>query len=73
LFKPQSTKLSKEGKKQGDAQYHTAVVFGPQAKPAAKYLKKGQLVLIEGRLEHRSWEGNDGTTKLLYRDHRGVR
>ncbi len=36
------------------------VVFGRQAEVASEYLSKGRQVLIEGRLQWRSWEGQDG-------------
>lgn len=46
----------KEGNKQEQAEFHNVVVFGPQADNSAKYLVKGQQVLVEGRLQTRSWE-----------------
>jgi single-strand DNA-binding protein len=36
------------------------VVFGRQAETAGEYLSKGRQALIEGRLQWRSWEGQDG-------------
>ena len=36
------------------------VAFGRQAEMAGEYLSKGRMVLIEGRLQWRSWEGQDG-------------
>jgi|SRR5262245_35782585 single-strand DNA-binding protein len=36
------------------------VVFGRQAETAGEYLSKGRMALIEGRLQWRSWEGQDG-------------
>ncbi len=52
----------KDGKKQEQADYHNIVVFGRQAETAGQYLKKGQSVLIEGRMQTRSWE-QDGVKK----------
>lgn len=46
--------------KQEAADYHNIVVFGRQAETSAQYLKKGSGVLIEGRIQTRSWEGDDG-------------
>lgn len=37
-------------------EYHTVVVWGRQAETSAQYLKKGSQVLVEGRLQTRSWE-----------------
>src|SRR6266700_1525436 len=36
------------------------VAFGRQAETASEYLSKGRAALIEGRLQWRSWEGQDG-------------
>lgn len=52
----------KEGTKQEDTEFHNIVVFGRQAETSAQYLKKGSSVLIEGRLQTRSWEA-DGVKK----------
>ncbi|MCB9805988.1 single-stranded DNA-binding protein [Candidatus Nomurabacteria bacterium] len=48
----------KDGKRQESADYHNIVVFGRQAETCAQYLKKGQNVLVEGRIQTRSWEQN---------------
>jgi single-strand DNA-binding protein len=52
----------KEGKKQESADFHNIVVFGRQAETVNQYLKKGSQVLIEGRIQTRSWE-KDGEKK----------
>lgn len=36
------------------------VVFGNQAETAAQYLAKGHRALVEGRLQQRQWETEDG-------------
>lgn len=36
------------------------VCFGKQAENCTEYLNKGSLAFIEGRLQWRSWEGEDG-------------
>jgi single-strand DNA-binding protein len=48
------------GARQEQTEYHNIVVFGRQAETSAQYLKKGQGVLIEGRIQTRSWD--DKTT-----------
>ncbi|MEN9552047.1 MAG: hypothetical protein RI935_424 [Candidatus Parcubacteria bacterium] len=48
------------GAKQEQVEYHNIVVFGRQAETSAQYLKKGQGVMIEGRIQTRSWD--DKTT-----------
>lgn len=50
----------KSGAKQEDTQYHNVVVFGRQAETAAQFLRKGSSVLVEGRMQTRSWESPDG-------------
>lgn len=50
-----------DGNKQEDTNYHNIVVFGRQAETTAQYLSKGSMALVEGRLQTRSWEGDDGT------------
>jgi single-strand DNA-binding protein len=50
----------RDGKKQESADYHNIVVFGKQAETTNQYLKKGSNVLVEGRMQTRSWDGPDG-------------
>ncbi|PIT90918.1 single-stranded DNA-binding protein [Candidatus Kaiserbacteria bacterium CG10_big_fil_rev_8_21_14_0_10_49_17] len=50
------------GQKQEATEFHNIVVFGRQAETVSQYLKKGSSVLVEGRLQTRSWE-SDGTKK----------
>lgn len=50
----------KAGAKQEATDYHNIVVFGRQAETVNQYLRKGSSVLVEGRLQTRSWDGADG-------------
>ncbi|MDD5318368.1 MAG: single-stranded DNA-binding protein [Candidatus Pacebacteria bacterium] len=50
----------KNGAKQESVDYHNIVVFGRQAETAAQYLRKGASVLVEGRMQTRSWDDKDG-------------
>ncbi|PIR46630.1 MAG: single-stranded DNA-binding protein [Candidatus Vogelbacteria bacterium CG10_big_fil_rev_8_21_14_0_10_45_14] len=52
--------MDKDGRKQEAVEFHTVSVFGRQAETSAQYLKKGQQVLVEGRLQTKSWDGADG-------------
>lgn len=36
------------------------VVFGKQAENSGQYLSKGQGVIVDGRLQQRRWESDDG-------------
>ncbi len=51
------------GNKQEAADYHNVVVFGRQAETVAQYMKKGSSILVEGRMQTRSWDDKDGTKK----------
>ena len=53
----------KNGQKKEDTQFHNVVVFGRQAETTAQYLRKGASVLVEGRMQTRSWDASDGTKK----------
>ncbi len=53
----------KNGAKQENVDFHNIVVFGKQAENVGKYLKKGSSVLVEGRMQTRSWDATDGTKK----------
>ncbi len=49
-----------QGAKQTITDWHNVVVFGKQAELVQQYLKKGDPVLIEGRIQTRSWQAQDG-------------
>jgi len=46
----------KEGAKKESTEFHNVVVFGRQAETVAQYMKKGSNIMVEGRLQTRSWE-----------------
>jgi len=50
----------KSGQKQQQVEYHNIVLFGKLAETAKSFLNKGSLVLIEGRLQTRSWDDSAG-------------
>ena len=50
----------KNGARQESTDYHNVVVFGRQAETVSQYLRKGASVLVEGRMQTRSWDGPDG-------------
>ena len=51
------------GARQEQTEYHNIVVFGRQAETSAQYLKKGQGVMIEGRIQTRSWDDKNSGEK----------
>ncbi len=52
-----------EGQKQEATEYHNIVVFGRQAETTAQYLHKGDSALVEGRLQTRNWDAQDGSKR----------
>lgn len=53
------------GAKQEKVEWFRVVCFKRQAEIAGEYLKKGAQVLVEGRLQTRSYEAKDGTQKYV--------
>ena len=53
----------KEGQKQERTEWHRVVVWGKMAEICGKYLSKGRQVYLEGRLQTRSWEDQQGQKK----------
>jgi len=53
----------KDGQKQTQTEWHNVVFFGKQADTIAQYCEKGQKLVVEGRIQTRSWEGQDGEKK----------
>ena len=51
------------GAKKEATEYHNIVAFGRQAEVMAQWLKKGSSVYIEGRIQTRSWDAQDGQKK----------
>ncbi len=46
--------------------WHNLVVkFTKQAEIAEKYLKKGMMIYVEGKLKNRSWDDKDGNKKYI--------
>lgn len=43
-----------------DVDFFNFTAFGKQAETMSKFLKKGSEVVIQGRLQTRSWEDNEG-------------
>ncbi len=58
-----------QGEWQEETEWFRVVAWGPLAERTAEYLRKGRKVYVEGRLQTRQWEGQDGqkryTTELV--------
>lgn len=51
------------GNKQNKAEFHNIVAWRKLAEICGQYLKKGGKVYIEGRIQTREWEAEDGTKR----------
>ena len=51
------------GQKQQQTEFHNVVAFGKNAEIVQQYLRKGSLVLIEGRIQTRNWEDAAGNKR----------
>ncbi|HBG82088.1 TPA: single-stranded DNA-binding protein [candidate division CPR2 bacterium] len=51
------------GEKKDAVEYHDIVVWGKMAELTSQYLTKGRKVLVVGRLQTRTWEGQDGSKR----------
>jgi single-strand DNA-binding protein len=58
------TYKDRAGKLISQTEWHTVVLWRGLAELAEKYLHKGSLVYIEGRLRTRSWEDKEGNKKF---------
>lgn len=54
---------NKEGEREAD--FINVVVWGAQAESSANYLSKGKLAAVDGRLQIRSFEGQDGQRRWV--------
>lgn len=54
---------SQTGEKKEEVSYVRVVVWARLAEICNEYLKKGSPVFVEGRLQSRSWEGQDGSKR----------
>ena len=71
----ESWKDKSSGEKREKTEWHRVVVFGKLAEICGEYLSKGRQVYIEGKLQTRKWQGQDGqdryTTEVVV-DMRGT-
>ena len=60
LATSESWKDRNTGQQQERTEWHRVVIFGKLAEIAQQYLRKGSKVYIEGKLQTRKWQGQDG-------------
>lgn len=60
-----SLAVNRRFKRQGeqDADFIPCVAFGKQGEFAEKYLTKGQMISVVGRLQVRNWDDNNGNKR----------
>ncbi len=58
-----------DGERREETEWFRVVTWNRLAETCSQYLSKGRLVYVEGRMQTRSWEGQDGqkryTTELI--------
>jgi single-strand DNA-binding protein len=72
LATSESWKDKTSGEKQERTEWHRVVFFARLAEIAGEYLKKGQQIYVEGRLQTRKWQDKEGkdryTTEIVAND-----
>jgi len=58
-----SEMINKDGRKQEITEWHNIVMWRGLAETAVKFIKKGSLIFIEGKLRTRSFEDKQGNKK----------
>jgi single-strand DNA-binding protein len=53
------------GGRKDATEYHTVIAWSRLGEIASQYLKKGALVMIEGRLQTRNWTGKDNVKRYV--------
>ena len=51
------------GEKKEQTEWHKVVIFGKLAEIAGEYLEKGSEVYVEGKIQTRKWQTQDGTDR----------
>ncbi len=63
------------GEKKEKTEWHRVVFFGKPAEIIGQYCKKGSKIYIEGKLQTRKWQGQDGqdryTTEIVVQGYQG--
>ncbi|MCG7626069.1 single-stranded DNA-binding protein [Epibacterium sp. Ofav1-8] len=64
------------GERREKTEWHRVAIFGPLARVCQQYLRKGAKVLIEGKLETRKWQDQNGqdryATEVVLRGRNGT-
>jgi single-strand DNA-binding protein len=60
------TYKDRNGTRQKRTEWHKIIVWGRQAEIAQKYLKKGSLIYLEGRIQTRQWDDKEGQKRTSF-------
>ncbi len=55
----------KQGARQTETQWHTIVAWGPLADICDKYVKKGQMLYVDGKIQYRTYDDKDGNKRYV--------
>ncbi|MFH1284287.1 MAG: single-stranded DNA-binding protein [Candidatus Peregrinibacteria bacterium] len=56
--------ITKDNERKSSAEFHECVAWARLAEICTNYLKKGNLIYVEGYLKTRSWDNQDGVKKF---------
>ncbi len=59
------TYKDKAGNSRADTEWHTVVLWRNMATLAAKYLKKGSMIYLEGKIKTRSYDDKEGNKRYV--------
>lgn len=59
------TYKDRQGNNHTETEWHSIVLWNSLAQLAAKYLKKGSMVYLEGKLKYRNYEDKAGITRYV--------
>lgn len=54
---------NQQGERQSKTEWHNIVIWGKQAETAEKFLRKGQQIMIEGRIQYREYQDQTGAKR----------
>lgn len=55
----------KEGQWAERTEWHRITLFGPRVEGVSKYLKKGTMIYVEGKIHYHNYEDKNGTKQYL--------
>ncbi|OWY22147.1 single-stranded DNA-binding protein [Sphingobacteriales bacterium UPWRP_1] len=56
---------NRDGQSVENTEWHNIVCWGKLAEIAEKYLQKGKMVFVEGKIKTRSWEDKEGNKRYI--------